>query len=231
MTTWLGRHLHDHKCGPKLEGRGQRVYRRTLNCVSSSGVSVRPTTLGRVGNIKSGRRRLLPGVASRGAYLTWKPWGRLLVARTTEGHRAASRPWVMSATTPRTESATLNGGQMALAGASANTDVEPAFSRCVRLRGRLRHPGLRLPDPPRGVGRRGRRHACASVDAVVQVRAAKLHARAYTVKFFDDKTGFAPAARAAVGLDRRSGSSDQPWHKGFWARIRAPFQWTPSAAR
>ena len=68
-------------------------------------------------------------VASRGNfYLTWKPgddfWlphnrgtPRRITAMGYVGNNAANGVWM-----------TLNGGQMALAGASANTDVEPAFS-------------------------------------------------------------------------------------------------------
>ena len=102
----------------------------TLNRVSSSGVSGASYYSGSVGNIKraadgsvpvcSIARQLLPDLEARGRLLA-APQPRDAAPHHGHGLRVGNNAqngvWM-----------TLNGGQMALAGASANTDVEPAFS-------------------------------------------------------------------------------------------------------
>ena len=90
---------------------------------------------------------------------------------------------------------TLNGGQMALAGASANTDVEPAFSGVSIDSGGygILDCDYRTPQEAWAVGGGGTMYR--SVDGGKSFKfdasADRIPGNLYTVKFFDDKTGFA----------------------------------------
>ena len=84
---------------------------------------------------------------------------------------------------------------MALAGASANTDVEPAFSGVSIDSGGYGILDCDYRTPQGGVGRRELEAPVLSVDGGVSTKfdasADRIPGNLYTVKFFDDKTGFA----------------------------------------
>merc|ERR1711881_182593 len=129
MTTSTGAIYTTTNAGRNWKAEVKESIDATLNRVSSSGVSGASYYSGSVGNIKRAADGSYLSVASRGNfYLTWKPgddfWlphnrgtPRRITAMGYVGNNAQNGVWM-----------TLNGGQMALAGASANTDVEPAFS-------------------------------------------------------------------------------------------------------
>lgn len=168
----------------------------TLNRVSSSGVSGASYYSGSVGNIKRAADGSYLSVASRGNfYLTWKPgddfWlphnrgtPRRITAMGYVGNNAANGVWM-----------TLNGGQMAIAGASANTDVEPEFSGVKVDSGGygILDCDYRTPQEAWAVGGGGTMYRSTDGGKTFKFDASadRIPGNLYTVKFFDDKTGFA----------------------------------------
>jgi photosystem II stability/assembly factor-like uncharacterized protein len=196
MTTSTGAIYTTTNAGRNWKAEVKESIDATLNRVSSSGVSGASYYSGSVGNIKRAADGSYLSVASRGNfYLTWKPgddfWlphnrgtPRRITAMGYVGNNAANGVWM-----------TLNGGQMALAGASANTDVEPAFSGVSIDSGGygILDCDYRTPQEAWAVGGGGTMYR--SVDGGKSFKfdasADRIPGNLYTVKFFDDKTGFA----------------------------------------
>ena len=100
------------------------------------------------------------------------------------GNNAANGVWM-----------TLNGGQMAIAGASANTDVEPEFSGVKVDSGGygILDCDYRTPQEAWAVGGGGTMYRSTDGGKTFKFDASadRIPGNLYTVKFFDDKTGFA----------------------------------------
>lgn len=196
MTTSTGAIYTTLNAGRNWKAEVKESIDATLNRVSSSGVSGASYYSGSVGNIKRAADGSYLSVASRGNfYLTWKPgdefWlphnrgtPRRITAMGYVGNDASNGVWM-----------TLNGGQMALAGASAATDVEPAFSTVVIDSGGygILDCDYRTPDEAWAVGGGGTMYYSKDGGKTFKFdgSADKIPGNLYTVKFFGEKTGFA----------------------------------------
>jgi photosystem II stability/assembly factor-like uncharacterized protein len=196
MTTSTGAIYTTTNAGRNWKAEVKESIDATLNRVSSSGVSGASYYSGSVGNIKRAADGSYLSVASRGNfYLTWKPgddfWlphnrgtPRRITAMGYVGNNAANGVWM-----------TLNGGQMAIAGASANTDVEPEFSGVKVDSGGygILDCDYRTPQEAWAVGGGGTMYRSTDGGKTFKFDASadRIPGNLYTVKFFDDKTGFA----------------------------------------
>ena len=196
MTTSTGAIYTTTNAGRNWKAEVKESIDATLNRVSSSGVSGASYYSGSVGNIKRAADGSYLSVASRGNFsLTWKPgddfWlphnrgtPRRITAMGYVGNNAANGVWM-----------TLNGGQMAIAGASANTDVEPEFSGVKVDSGGygILDCDYRTPQEAWAVGGGGTMYRSTDGGKTFKFDASadRIPGNLYTVKFFDDKTGFA----------------------------------------
>ena len=196
LSTSAGAIYTTENAGRNWKAEVRETIDATLNRVSSSGVQGASYFSGSINSIQRDADGSYLAVSARGNfYLTWKPgddfWlphnrgtPRRITAMGYVGNNAANGVWM-----------TLNGGQMALAGASANTDVEPAFSGVSIDSGGygILDCDYRTPQEAWAVGGGGTMYR--SVDGGKSFKfdasADRIPGNLYTVKFFDDKTGFA----------------------------------------